>query len=113
MKFRYTVTPSDFADADQMAAETLSLFQNRPGFYTNSINSHLRGKLGEFAATAALRSVGLEPTCLWTDLARLSEADLDVPGRFRADVKTWDRRYWQGMGRCVAVGQFQKLKQKA
>ena len=111
--FSYTIGRKDFEHATSLAEETLALFESRAGHYNNNLNSHLRGKLGEIAATVALESFGLEPNRIWADTSKLSLADLEVPGRFRADVKTWDRRYWATMGRCIAVNQISRLRHKA
>jgi len=113
MAIEVLVSEEQFALANDLAGQTLNLFKNRPGYYNNNHNSHLRGKVGEIAATQVLTDLGLPSNALWADLARLSEADIDVPGVFKADVKTWSSRYWADMGRCVAVGQVPKLVKKA
>lgn len=112
-EFSCRIESEDFEYAKSLAEETLGLFEGRSGHYSNSLNSHLRGKLGEIAASAALESLGLELNRMWADISKLSLADLDVSGRFRADVKTWDRRYWPTMGRCIAVSQLPRLRFKA
>lgn len=111
--FSYMIGTEDFEHAKSLAGETLALFESRAGHYKNSLNSHLRGKIGEIAATTALESLGLEPDRMWADTSKLSLADVEVAGRFRANVKTWDRRYWLTMGRCIAVNQLPRLRNKA
>ncbi|MBT7692944.1 MAG: hypothetical protein HN750_13095 [Gemmatimonadales bacterium] len=113
MSFKVRISEEQFAVAGDLADQTLRLFAGRPGYYNNNRNSHLRGKLGEIAATQVLSGLGLECETLWADIGRLAEADIEVPGVFRADVKTWSAQYWADMGRCVAVGQVQKLAVKA
>jgi len=113
MKIRVEISPTQFALAERLAEQTLDLFKNRPGHYTNNRNSHLRGKLGEIAATQTLVDLGMDCETLWADLTRLSDADIEVAGHFKADVKTWDARHWPDLGRCIAVAQIGKLKAKA
>lgn len=113
MSIEVRISEEQFAVAGDLADQTLRLFAGRPGYYNNNRNSHLRGKLGEIAATQVLSDLGLECETLWADIGRLAEADIEVPGMFRADVKTWSAQYWADMGRCVAFGQVQKLAAKA
>lgn len=113
MNYVHIVSEEEFCLALDLANKTMEVFSKRPGFYNNSLNSHLRGKVGEIAASAALATAGIETIDLWSDIGFLTEADIHVPSKFRADVKTWDVRYWHEMGRCVAHGQFPKLRAKA
>lgn len=113
MTYVHTIDRDEFDLALDLANKTMDLFSKRLGFYNNNLNSHLRGKIGEVAASAALTSVGIKTVDLWADVKSLSEADIHVPSRFRAEVKTWDVRYWAEMGRCVAHGQFPKIRMKA
>ena len=49
----------------------------------------------------------------YTDLDRMSEADIIIPGKLRIDVKTWNIEHWDEMGRCISVDQIGKLEKKA
>jgi len=98
--------------ATRLAEETLALFAEKQGHYTNDLNSHLRGKLGEIAASQVLQEQGYEVKDLWADVKALSQADI-VSRAFKADVKTWNRRFWPEFGRCVAVAQLPLLAKKA
>lgn len=109
----HLITAEELAAATELAEKTLEMFAGRSGYYNNNINSHLRGKLGEIAVSTFLRSRDLTTDDLWKDLQRIGDADVVVPSRFRADVKTWDHRYWPDYGRCVSVSQFPKLRTKA
>lgn len=113
MTFRHRINQEEFDLALDLANMTVEVFSKRPGHYNNNLNSHLRGKVGEIAASAALAAGGVETVDLWTEMSSIAEADIYVPSRFRADVKTWDGRYWLEMGRCVAHGQLPKLRAKA
>jgi len=113
MTHAHIITADEFNVARDLAHQTLKIFERRPGYYTNNINSHLRGKLGEIAVSAYLRARGAATDGLWRDLARISEADVVIAGRFRADVKTWDIRHWPDFGRCISVDQFPTLRTKA
>ena len=107
------ITEEAFIECRHLALSTLELFRGRRGHYNNNFNSHLRGKLGEFGATAVLGRMALPVRPLWSDLENLSDADIEIGDQFRLDVKTWDRRYWPEMGRCIAVNQLPKLRRKA
>jgi len=109
----HTITKDEIAVATKLAEQTLEMFAGKSGYYNNNLNSHLRGKLGEVAVSAYLRSRDVTTDDLWRDLDRISDADVVIPGRLRADVKTWDVRYWPEYGRCVSVSQFPKLRTKA
>jgi len=107
-----TIDEEQFAEAYELAEATMEVFASRPGHYTNSFSSHLRGKVGEIAVTHVLGEFGISCDPLWRDLSLLSSADVHTPS-FRADVKSWSSRYWEDLGRCVAVGQLEKLRDKA
>ena len=107
------ISEEDFSKCKELANSTLELFRGRRGHYSNSLNSHLRGKIGEFGGTLVLERLGFRVRPLWSKLECLSEADVEIDGRLRLDVKTWDRRYWPSMGRCIAVNQLPRLRRKA
>lgn len=104
-----------FRIAEELAAQTYEVFKGRWGHYNNTVNSHLRGKVGEIGCHLWLDAQGIPHELVYENLARLEEADIILnAGRpFRFDVKTWDTRYWKAMGRCVAFKQLPKLKKKA
>jgi len=107
-----TITDEQFAEAYELAEATMQVFSGLKGHYNNNLSSHLRGKVGEIAVSEVLYDLGIPSDPCWRDLSLLSAADIHAP-KFRADVKTWSSRYWEGMGRCVAVGQLPKLERKA
>ena len=49
------------AEALRLAQQTLAIFAKMPGHYNNTLNSHLRGKLGEIAAADWLAARGEKP----------------------------------------------------
>jgi hypothetical protein len=101
-----------YEKAERLAIATLKVFQRTRGHYNNTLNSHLRGKIGELACVQWLSREGISCEAIFEYLDRIAEADL-VLGESRFDVKTWDERYWNEMGRCIAVNQLPKLKAKA
>ena len=109
----YTLTDADWVLANTLAEKTLQVFAGRPGFYSNNLNSHVRGKCGEIAVTRILEGLKYEVLAHWSDLDLISKADVTLNQRIRADVKTWDNIYWSQMGRCIARNQLPVLQKKA
>lgn len=109
------ITDDELRDAMALAESTYAVFARKRGYYTNTINSHLRGKLGEIACARWFKTSGMEVEAIFRDQSRISECDIVASrvGSLRVDVKTWDRRFWAAMGRCVAAGQIHKLGAKA
>ena len=112
MHSRIIIHQTSYDTAHRLATETLALFAKSHGHYTNSLNSHLRGKIGELACADWLSEKGVHCERVFEVITRIAEADL-VTRILRLDVKTWDERYWHEMGRCVAVAQLATLKSKA
>ena len=109
----FIISIEQFNLAETLAIETLHRFSNAKGHYNNTSNSHLRGKIGEIAVSTALEKLGFELENTYTDLDRMSEADIIIPGKLRIDVKTWNIEHWDEMGRCISVDQIGKLEKKA
>lgn len=109
------ITDDELRQATELAEATLRLFGNARGHYTNNLNSHLRGKLGEIACARWLTTNGVRIEPVFCDTKRMRECDIiasDV-ATLRLDVKTWDEAHWAGLGRCVAADQLGKLEAKA
>lgn len=107
------ISSDQFKIAEKLAVETYARFSRTKGHYNNTSNSHLRGKIGEIATSTALQELGFKVEDTYTDLDRMSEADLVVSGNLRIDVKTWNVEHWNEMGRCISVDQIGKLERKA
>lgn len=109
------IDATNHAAALRLAQQTLAIFARMPGHYNNTLNSHLRGKLGEIAAESWLASNAVKTDAAFRDTSRIKDADIVASSSqdLRLDVKTWDRAYWPEMGRCVAVGQLDRLRAKA
>ena len=107
------ISEDEFAWAKNLAQQTLAIFATRGGYYNNNLNSHLRGKCGEVAVSRLLKAYGVTVEDHWEDLALIAAADLTLENKIRVDVKTWDERYWEEMGRCIAYGQVPTLREKA
>lgn len=100
-------------DARHLAQRTYERYQSVRGHYTNSLDSHFKGKLGEIALEQFLAANSDEKfDSLFRDPNFEYECDIKFQG-FRIEVKTWTRRFWDEFGRCVAVAQYEKLRQKA
>ena len=107
------ISSDQFKLAEKLAVETFARFSRTKGHYNNTSNSHLRGKIGEIATSTALQELGFKVEDTYTDLDRMSEADLVISGNLRIDVKTWNAEHWNEMGRCISVDQIGKLERKA
>jgi hypothetical protein len=105
----------DFARATSLAYQTYLRFQARSGYYNNTPNSHLRGKLGEIACQRWCEFNDIVNEALFEDPEQIGEADLVVrdDADHRIEVKTWDETGWDQWGRCIAVPQLPKLRAKA
>ena len=82
------------------------------GHYRNTANSHLVGRLGEFAAYIYLEKKRLKPVPHFLDLTKDKECDIDSKVG-RIEVKTWSAQHWDDWGRCVSVSQYSSVKRKA
>ena len=80
--------------------------------YRNTANSHLVGRLGEFATYTYLRDQGLKPIPHFLDINKDRECDIGSSVG-RIEVKTWKAQFWDDWGRCVSVGQLSSVKRKA
>jgi hypothetical protein len=113
---RVDLEEAEIRTARALALETFEKFQNIPGFYNNTVDSHLKGKLGEIAVEKYLKNisseVNIEIDSAFRDSARDRECDIIV-GPIRIEVKTWTRRFWPDLGRCIAAGQLPRLVAKA
>ncbi len=98
------VSATDFADGQALALRTFEMFANNRGFYNNTQNSHLRGKIGEIAAQRWLEAARLEVEALFRDDSKARDCDLVARKSvtIRLDVKTWDMRYWHDKSRFIA-----------
>ena len=81
------ISSDQFKLAEKLAFETFARFSRTKGHYNNTSNSHLRGKIGEIATSTALQELGFKVEDTYTDLDRMSEADLVVGTKFQKFVK--------------------------
>jgi hypothetical protein len=112
--FRTSITLTDkrLLEADDLAQQTFEKFKNQNGYYNNTANSHLKGRLGEMAVEQLCEELSLDFESVFRDLSRDKECDL-VVNSLKIEVKTWSTSYWDDMGRCIAVGQLGTLQKKA
>lgn len=109
------VESADYQEAMDLAHGTYQKFQESAGHYTNTLNSHERGKIGEFACLRCLEKYNLKCGAKFKNLGNLRDADIIVHGDedLCVEVKTWNEKYWDEWGRCIAVEQFPALTKKA
>jgi hypothetical protein len=107
-----TLTEHQVADAAALAEATHERWQAAAGHYRNTVSSHRKGKLGEIAVEEWAAQNGLEAESFFRDPNMERYSDIQL-GQQRFDVKTWDARYWEAMGRCVRPGQLSALRRKA
>ena len=111
MSISVRLEAGDLARARALADASYMKFANSPGYYRNTPNSHVIGKIGEIAAENLMKSANLPVRSLYEDPYQIRSADLQI-GDIRLEVKTWTNDYWTDWGRCVAVGQLATLRQK-
>ena len=102
--------------AHQLAIDTYLQFATSQGHYQNTNDSHFRGKIGELACVRWAVDIGICCDATILDPTRMRDADLILgtpPTQLRVDVKTWNTRFWQDLGRCVAVTQMPSMRAKA
>ena len=103
---------TDLARARELADASYIKFANSHGYYRNTPNSHIVGKIGEIAAESWLKSAHLPVFSLYDDPTRVQSADLEIAG-IRIEVKAWTHDWWADWGRCIAVGQLAALREKS
>lgn len=106
------ISDLQFEAARDLADQTLTRFSNVKGHYNNTLNSHLRGKIGEIAVASMFETLGYGVDLLYADLDKMALADIVISGKTRVEIKTWSLEYWIDMGRCIAVDQLSKLQKK-
>lgn len=112
MVHRLQLRPETKLAAQILAEKSFEKYRLIFGHYRNTAKSHLIGHLGEFAAFIWLRDNGFEPVGLFTDPTKDSLCDISsLAGRI--EVKTWNEKHWDDLGRAVAVSQLPRLHKKA
>ena len=117
MSTRIQIEPEMLDIATCLANETYERFKGHSGYYENTLNSHIVGKIGELACAQWAGSLGIHCDQAFRDLERMNEADLILilgyGRRLRVEVKSWSSDSWQPFGRCVPVGQMPQIRAKA
>ena len=108
----YILSEEHKALAQVLAEISFAKYKNNPGHYRNLLNSHLVGRLGEFAAFTYLHDMGTEPIINAGTPGgdRLADIHTNIG---RCEVKTWSAKHWDEYGRCVSVSQLASIKKKA
>lgn len=102
----------DLARATELAETSYNQFADSRGYYRNTHNSHIVGKIGEVAAESWLKSAHLPVRSLFDEPNQIQSADIAIAD-IRIEVKTWRNEYWANWGRCIAVGQVAALRAKS
>jgi hypothetical protein len=105
------LTADEVAEANRLGDATWELFKGKPGYYGNRQASHRMGKLGEIAVEKWAMAQGFEVEPVFRDITQVTREDL-VIGGIRVEVKTWEAKYWDDMGRCVRPMQLPALRRK-
>jgi hypothetical protein len=113
-----SINPEDVRWAAESAKISSEHWSQQVGHYTNSLTSHFKGKLGELAVEKFLLEKGykLDSHFRFPDRENLSDIVIKIRNYSevcRLEIKTWDKRYWSELGRCIAVDQYEKIKKKA
>ena len=106
------LSDGEYALAVTLSEASLATFKETRGYYRNTANSHLIGRVGEIGVARWFEDAGYSVDRLFEQAGRERECDLMCDGR-RVEVKTWTAQWWPAWGRCVAVGQLAALAQKA
>lgn len=115
---RITVPCADVEWAVHAAKNSIGKWSQREGYYTNRLESHFKGKLGELAVEKYLLETGHAIDAHYRFPDREKLCDIVVKVRkytqvCRLEVKTWSENYWAELGRCIAVEQYPDLKKKS
>lgn len=107
----------DVAQAQKLAQAALDAAQQAMSKgmtqrYRNTLNSHLVGKLGEYAVEVWLQSRGVLDASPYRDPTLNDGPDL-VAGGQGIEVKTWSMSGWIAWGRCVTPGQLPRIAGRA
>ena len=108
----YILSEEHKALAQVLAEISYARYKNNQGHYRNLFNSHLVGRLGEFAAFTLLHELGTNPVINagTKDGDKLADIHTDFA---RVEVKTWSAKFWDEYGRCVSVSQLASIRKKA
>ena len=117
MPARVQIDAGMLSDAKSMAHQTYIRFSGQPGYYDNTPNHHLVGKIGELACAQWAASLGVDCDQAFRDVNRMDEADLilnlEDPRKLRIEVKAWSSHLWEPFGRCVPARQMPQVSAKA
>lgn len=116
--YEIMVQQADITWALLAARESLARWAAAPGYYSNRLNSHFKGRLGEIAVETWLIQHGVPAISHFRHADREALCDIETQAqlqaqRCRIEVKTWSAAFWPALGRCVAIAQVPALRRKA
>src|SRR5690606_27892033 len=80
------------------------------------LRTHFIGKLGETAANKLLINNQFTTKPLFQDISEERRCDIEISlnagNKTKVDIKTWSKKYWDKLGRCIAVSQLESIKEK-
>jgi hypothetical protein len=105
---------TELDSAIKLGERTLEKHKNNRGKkYDNTLNSHVKGRLGEFALEKWLADHKIVATSHFQDDGSEGLCDIEVPAAKvfkRVEIKTWSKEFWKDWGRCIAVTQIGKIQ---
>jgi hypothetical protein len=105
------LTAEETYQALRLALKTFKRNRHLPGYYSNKLEIHLVGKLGESGVEKWLKSEGFDPDAPCRDLARETGPDFLV-NEIGIEMKTWHVDTWFELGRCIRPGQMGGIQEK-
>ena len=109
------MTKQKINEAKGLAEVTHKRFCGLRGHYNNTPKSHFLGHLGEIAYETYFHSNNYKTDSLFRESSSTKNCDIVLTSdseKIRIEVKTWSEHYWEDLGRCIAVDQIEKLKNK-
>lgn len=104
----------DVDAAISLGEKSLAKYKSNLGKkYDNNLNSHVKGRLGEFALEKWLADRKIIAISHFQNDISDRLCDIEIPSAKnfkRVEIKTWSLQFWAEWGRCIAVKQIKKVQ---